>query len=104
VWLKVVRDPPALDVEGTTGRPAGMDAITFEDDHFVARPGEREGSCEPRDAAASDDAPHTSKLSGRGTVGKLARSHATALTSRRRPTAFSERPEATTLPRRRSSR
>jgi hypothetical protein len=66
VWLKVVRDPPALDVEGTTGRPAGMDAITFEDDHFVARPGEREGSCEPRDAAASDDAPHTSKLSDRG--------------------------------------
>jgi hypothetical protein len=44
VWLKVVRDPPALDVEGTTGRPAGIDAITFENDRFVARPGEREGS------------------------------------------------------------
>jgi hypothetical protein len=65
VWLKVMRDPPALDAEGTTGRPAGRDAITFEDDDLVARAGEREGRCEPRHAAASDNEPHPSKLSGR---------------------------------------
>jgi hypothetical protein len=60
-----MRDPPALDVEGTTGRPAGRDAITFQDDDLVARASEREGRCEPRDAAASDNEPHPSKLSGR---------------------------------------
>ena len=65
MWLKVMRDPPALDVEGTTGRPAWSDAITFEDDDLVARASEREGRCEPRDAAASDNEPHLSKRSGR---------------------------------------
>jgi hypothetical protein len=64
VWLEVMRDPPALDVEGTTGRAAGSDAITFEGDDLVARAGEREGRCEPRDAAASDNEPHPSKLYG----------------------------------------
>ena len=65
MWLEVVRDSLALDVEGTTGRPAGRDAITFEDDDLVARASEREGRCEPGDAAASDNEPHRSKLSGR---------------------------------------
>jgi hypothetical protein len=65
VRLEVMGDPPALDVEGATGRPAGVDAITFEDDDLVARAGEREGRREPRDAAASDDEPHPSKLSRR---------------------------------------
>jgi hypothetical protein len=60
-----MRDPPALDLEGTTGRPPGRDAITFQDDDLVARTGEREGRREPRDAAAGDNEPHPSKLSGR---------------------------------------
>ena len=65
MWLQVMGDPPAVDLEGTTGRPAGRDAISFQDDDLVARAGEREGRGEPRDAAASDNEPHRSKLSGR---------------------------------------
>jgi hypothetical protein len=71
-----MRDPPALDVEGTTGRPAGRDAITFEDDDLVAPAGERERRCEPRDAAASDNEPHLSKLSGRTNRGQIDHNHA----------------------------
>ena len=63
--MEVMRDPPALDVERITRRPAGIDAITFENDDLVPYAGEREGRCEPRDAAASDNEPHASKLSGR---------------------------------------
>jgi hypothetical protein len=71
-----MRDPPALDFEGPTGRPAGRDAITFEDDHLVARAGEREGRCEPRNAAAGDNEPHPSKLSGRTDRGQIDPNHA----------------------------
>ena len=60
-----MRDPPARDVEGTTGRPTGRDPITFEDHDLVARAREREGRREPRDPAASDNEPHPAKLSGR---------------------------------------
>jgi hypothetical protein len=61
-----MRDPAALDVEGTIGRAAGIDTVTFQDDHLMARPGEREGSCEPRDAATRDHKPHAVGLSSVG--------------------------------------
>ena len=64
--LKVVGDSPALDVEGTVGRPVGMDEITLEHDRVVARPRDGERGRESRDAASGDDEPHMSKLSGRG--------------------------------------
>ena len=65
MWLKVVRDAPALEVEGTVGRPVRMDKIPLEDDRLVARPDNGERSRESRDAASCDDELHTSKLSRR---------------------------------------
>lgn len=63
--LKVVGDSPPLDVEGTAGRPVGIDDITFQHDGVVARPGDGERSRESCDAASGDDKPHTPKLSAR---------------------------------------
>jgi hypothetical protein len=70
VWLKVVGNSPALDVEGTVGWAVRLDTITFEDNHVLACPGEGERGGQSRDAASSDYEPHTPKLSGRPTVGK----------------------------------
>jgi len=70
VWLEVVGDSPALDVEGTVGRLAGMDHITFEDDRVVSRPGEGERSRKSCDTAAGDDELHGRKLSSHRDSGK----------------------------------
>jgi hypothetical protein len=70
VWLKVVGNSPALDVEGTASWAVGLDTITFEDNHVVARPGEGKRGGQSPDAASGDYELHTPKLSGRQTVGK----------------------------------
>lgn len=60
--LKVVRDPAALELEGTLRRPTGVEGIPLEDDRVVARPRHGERSREPRDAASSDNELHLRKL------------------------------------------
>lgn len=65
VWLKVVGDSPALDIESSVGRAVGIDTIALEDNRLMARPGNGQRSRESRDAATGDNELHTPKLSGR---------------------------------------
>lgn len=97
MWLEVMGDSPALDVEGVEGRPVGRDKIAFKDDRLVARAGHGERSRESRDAASGDDELHTLTLSGRGgtrqamsmEVRALTRTDAAAIASWRYPGRYS---------------
>jgi hypothetical protein len=61
--LKVMGNSVALDVEGSAGRLAGMDRITFEHDGVVSRPRESERGRESRDATPGDDELHVGGVS-----------------------------------------
>ncbi len=64
MWLKVVGNSPALDVERTIGRPVGTDKVAFEDDHLMPRPRKGQRRRQSRNAASSDNELHLRKVTG----------------------------------------